>query len=53
MFRHNLKMGTLNAHKHGLSWKHLHEILTDQTREVWDRHQEMLTLFPENRKHSK
>ena len=52
MFRHNLRMATLNAHKHGLSWKHLHEALTEQTREVWDHHQEMLKIFPENRKHS-
>ena len=53
MFRHNLHMAVLNAHKHGLSWKHLHEALTDETRDVWKRHTDMLVLFPENVKHSK
>ena len=53
MFRHNLRMAVLNAHKHGLSWKHLHEALTDEIRTVWTKHQEMMALFPENAKHSK
>jgi hypothetical protein len=53
MFRHNLRTAVLNAHKHGMSWKHLHELLSDEVRTVWAKHQKMLTLFPENARHSK
>lgn len=52
MFRHNLAIGVVNAHKHGLSWKHIHEILSMQTAMVWANHRSMLELFPENAKHS-
>ncbi len=52
MYRHNVAIGVANAHKHGLSWKHIHEILSAQTAIVWANHRTMLDLFPENAKHS-
>lgn len=53
-FRHELHMLALLAHKNKkVSWKNIHEVLTDESRAVWARHQEMLTLFPENRKRRK
>lgn len=47
-FSHNLNMAVLNAHKHGMSWKKLHELLSTKSSEVWAQHQAMLKLFPEN-----
>lgn len=52
MYRHNVAVGAINAHRHGLSWKHIHEILSAQTSDVWQKHRAMLEQFPENAKHS-
>lgn len=43
-------MLVINAHKHGMSWKKLHEDLSAKTSEVWQQHRAMLELFPENAK---
>ena len=51
--RHNLHVAILNAHKcDGLSWARLHKILDDEAHDVWNSHQAMLVLFPENKRHS-
>lgn len=49
MFSHNLNMAVVNAHKHGMSWKKLHKVLSAKTAEVWASHRHMLELFPENK----
>ena len=36
MFRHNLYMAVLNAHKHGMSWHHIREALTGETSAIAD-----------------
>ena len=36
MFRHNLHMAVLNAHKHGMSWHHIREALTGETSAIAD-----------------